>query len=90
MGVSLHDAEDKDEDNYDEDDGEDDDENCPVNREGKEPGEDDPDYECDNQIEDDDPIPSRCWTHSQEAQQAKRDETESSLVEEILSDEDKS
>ena len=38
-------------------------------------------------------IPSsslRHWTHSQQAQQAKQEEEESSLVEEILSDEDKS
>ena len=93
MGLSLHNADDKDEDNYDENDGEDDDENPPENRQGKEPGEDDPDYEHDVQVENNDLIPFsslRCWTHSQEAQQVKWDEAESSLVEEILSDDDKS
>ena len=93
MGVSLHDADDKDEDNYDKNDGEEDDENPPENVQGKELGEDDPDYDHDVQVEDSDLILSsslRHWTHSQQAQQAKQDEAESSLVEEILSDDDKS
>ena len=56
MGVSLHDAEGKNEDNYDEDDGEEDDENPPEDREGKELGEDDPDFEHDVQVENDHPL----------------------------------
>ena len=39
--------------------------------EGKKPGEDYPEFEHDVQVVDDDLAPSRCWTHSQEAQQAK-------------------
>ena len=68
MGVSLHDADDKDEDNYDKNDGEEDDENPPESRQGKEPGEDDPDYEHDVQVGNNDLVPSRHWTRSQEAQ----------------------
>ena len=64
MGVSLHDAEDKDEDNYDKDDGEEEDENPPADREGKELAEVYPDFEHDVQVVDEDLIPSRHWMRS--------------------------
>ena len=44
------------------------------------------DNEDDIQFDDTDPVPPKCWTQSQQAQQ---DEQESSLVKEILSDDEK-
>ena len=86
MGLSLHNADDK---NEDEDNEEEDEKNPPEDIQGKELGEDDLDYDHEVQIENGGLVPSsslRHWTCSQRARQ----EEVSLLVEEILSDEDKS
>ena len=51
-----------------------------------EENEEEEDNEDDAQFVDNDPVSPKCWTHSQQAQQ---DEQESSLVTEILSDDEK-
>ena len=91
VGASLHDVPERDEgDNYEkegeEEVGDNDNdviqEDTPKDEDNKEE-EDDKD---DAQFVDNDPLPPKCWTQSQEAQQ---DEQESSLVIEILSDDEK-
>ena len=89
MGFSLHDADNKNKYEDDENDEEEEEENPSEDIQGKEPGKDDLDYVHKVQIENGGLIPSsslRHWTHSQQARQ----EEAFSLVEEILSDEDKS
>ena len=86
MGASLHDVEEKDEDNDGEGgEGDEDDDNTPEDtpKDNAKEGEDE-DEEI--QVIETDPVPSKCWTRSQKAQQ---DEKESSLVKEILSDNEK-
>ena len=91
VGASLHDVPERDEgDNYEkEEEEEDEDNNNDVIR-GDTPkdedNEEEEDDEDDTQFVDNDPIPAKCWTRSQQAQQ---DEQESSLVTEILSDDEK-
>ena len=84
IGASLHNVpeRDKDGDNW-EGEGEEDNDNTPGETpQDKDDGED----EEDAQFIDNNPVPSRHWTGSQQAQQ---DEQESSFVKEILSDDEK-
>ena len=91
VGASLHDVPERDEDDgYEKGEEEEDEDNdndviqgaTPKDEDNKE-GEDDED---DAQFIDTDPVPPKHWTQSQQAQQ---DEQESSLVTEILSDDEK-
>ena len=86
MGASLHDVDEKDKGNNGEE-GEDDedDDNTPEDtpRDKVEEGEEEDD---EIRVIDTDPVPSKCWTRRQQAQ---KDEKESSLVKEILSDDEK-
>ena len=88
VGASLHDVPERDEDEgYKEDEEEeDDDDNIQGETPKDEDNEGEEDNEDDAQFVDTDPVPSKCWTQSQQAQQ---DEQESSLVKEILSDDEK-
>ena len=91
IGASLHDVLNREEDDDGEDDGKERDEEF---KEGVDQGgtprdednEEEEDDEDDAQFVDTDPIPSKHWTQSQQAQQ---DEQESSLVVEVLSDNEK-
>ena len=86
VGASLHDVEEKDEDNDgDEGEGEEDDNNTMEDtpKDNAEEGEDKDEV---IQVIETDPVTSKHWTQSQQAQQ---DEKESSLVKEILSDDEK-
>ena len=91
IGASLHDVleRDEDDDNREGEEKEDDDDNY-YDVQGETTR--DEDYEVEEDDEDDaqfvdtDPIPPKHWTQSQQAQQ---DEQESSLVKEILSDDEK-
>ena len=86
MGASLHDVEEKDKDNNGEEgENDEDDDNTPEDtpRDNVKEGEDKDD---EIQVIETDPVPSKHWTQSQQAQQ---DEKESSLVKEILSDDEK-
>ena len=91
IGASLHDDPERGEDDDYEKDGKEgnEDYNEDVNQ-GDNPkdedNEEEEDNEDDTQFVDIDPIPPKCWTWSQQAQQ---DEQESSLVTEILSDDEK-
>ena len=58
----------------------------PKYEDNEEDGEGEEDDEHDAQFVDTDPVPPKCWTWSQQAQQ---DEQESSLVKEILCDDEK-
>ena len=88
IGASLHNVpeRDKDDDNWKGEEEEDDEDNNDENQgeTPKDEGEDDDDDDA--QFIDTDPVPPKHWTQSQQAQQ---DEQESSLVKEILSDEEK-
>ena len=91
VGASLHDVPEREEDDDYEKDGKERDEEFEedVNQGGtpKDKGnEEEEDNEDDTQFVDTDPAPPKCWTQSQQAQQ---DEQESSLVIEILSDDEK-
>ena len=87
IGASFHDVleRDKDDDNWDGEEKEDNDDTL-----GETPQDEDDakekDDEDDAQFIDTNPVPSKHWTRSQQAQQ---DEQESSLVKEILSDDEK-
>ena len=91
VGASLHDVPERDEDDdYEKDEEEEDEDNdndviwgeTPKDENNKEEEDD----EDDTLFVNTDPIPPKHWTHSQQAQQ---DEQESSLVTEILSDNEK-
>ena len=91
VGVSLHDVQERDVgDNYEKEEEEEDEDNdndvirgdTPKDGDNKEEDDD----EDDAQFVDNNPVPPKCWTRSQQAQQ---DEQESSLVTEILSDDEK-
>ena len=91
IGTSLHDIPERDEDDDYEKDGEegneDYDEDVNQGDTPKDKGnEEEEDDEDNTQFVDTDPVPPKCWTWSQQAQQ---DEQESSLVTEILSDDEK-
>ena len=91
IGASLHDVPKREEDDNYEKDGKERDEEFEedVNQGGTpkdEGNEEEEDNEDDAQFVDTDPAPPKCWTRSQQAQQ---DEQESSLVIEILSDDEK-
>ena len=89
IGASLHDVLERDEDDDDEKDGEEgnkDYDDCDEDTYKDEDNEDDDDDEDDAQFVDTDPITPKHWTRSQQAQQ---DEQESSLVTEILSDDER-
>ena len=85
IGASVHDVLERDEEDEEE---EDDDNNDDI--QGETPKDEDnkgeEDDEDDTQFVDTDPVPPKHWTRSQQAQQ---DEQESSLVKEILSDDEK-
>ena len=91
IGASLHDVpeRDEDDDNREGEEKEGDDDNY-DNVQGETPRDEDYEVEEDNednaQFVDTDPIPPKHWTRSQQAQQDKQ---ESSLVKEILSDDEK-
>ena len=86
MGVSLHNVDEKDEDNKDEEgEGGKDDDN-PLEDTPKDDAEEGEDEDEEIQVIESEPVPSKHWTQSQQAQQ---DEKESSLVKEILSDDEK-
>ena len=89
VGASLHDVLEKDEgDNYEKEEEDEDNDNdiirgdTPKDEDNEKEEED----EDDAQFVDNDSVPPKCWTRSQQAQQ---DEQESSLVTEILSDDEK-
>ena len=91
VGASLHDVPERDEgDNYEKEEEEENEDNDNGIIRGDTPKDEDNEEEEDNeddaQFVDNDPIPPKCWTRSQQAQQ---DEQESSLVTEILSDDEK-
>ena len=91
VGASLHDVPERDEgDNYEKEGEEEDEDNDNDVIQGDTPKDEDNEEEEDNeddaQFVDNDPVPPKCWTQSQQAQQ---DEQESSLVIEILSDDEK-
>ena len=91
VGASLHDVLERDEDDdYKEDEEEEDDDGNNDDIQGETPkdedNEEEEDDEDDAQFVDTDPVPPKCWTQSQQAQQ---DEQESSLVKEILFDDKK-
>ena len=92
IGASLHDVLERDEDDdYKEDEEEENDDDNNDNVQGETPRDEDnegeeEDDDDDTQFVDTDPIPPKCWTQSMQAQQ---DEQESSLVKEILSDDEK-
>ena len=88
MGFFLHDTNDKDEDEDDKDNKEEGKDNPPDDIQGEELEKDDPDYVQEVPVENcglTSLSSLRHWTCSQQAKQSK-----SSLVEEILSDKDKS
>ena len=91
IGASLHDVleRDEDDDNRESEEEENDDDNN-DDVQGETPRDEDNEGEDDNeddaQFVDTDLAPPKCWTQSQQAQQ---DEQESSLVKEILSDDEK-
>ena len=91
IGASLHNVpeRDEDDDNREGEEEEDDDENNDETK-GETPKDEDDEGEEDNeddaQFIDTDPVPPKHWTQSQQAQQDKQ---ESSLVKEILSDDEK-
>ena len=86
MGASLHKVEEKDEDNNGEEgEGYEDDNNLPEDT-PKDDAEEGEDEDEDIQVIESEPASSKFWTRSQQAQQ---DEQESSLVKEILSDDEK-
>ena len=90
VGASLHDVLERNEDDdYEEDEEEKDDDGNNDIIWGETPKDEDneeEDDEDDAQFVNTDPVPPKCWTRSQQAQQ---DEQESSLVKEILSDDEK-
>ena len=88
VGASLHDVPEKGEDDdYEKDEEEEDDDgNNDVIRGETPKDEDNEEDEDDAQFVDTDPVPPKCWTRSQQAQQ---DDQESSLVTEMLSDDEK-
>ena len=94
IGASLHNVleRDKDDDNREGEEEENDDDNNDDTQgetpkdEDNEDSEGEEDDEDDAQFIDTDPVLPKCWTQSQQAQQ---DEQESSLVKEILSDDEK-
>ena len=73
-------------DDKEEEDGDDDNDNIQEETPKDEENEGEEDNEDDTQFINTDPVPPKCWTQSQQAQQ---DEHEYSLVKEILSDEEK-
>ena len=88
-GASFHDVPERDEgDNYEKEEEDEDNDNDVIREDTPkdEDNEEEEDNEDDAQFVDNDPIPPKCWTWSQQAQQ---DEQESSLVTEILSDDEK-
>ena len=87
IGASLHNVpeRDEDDDNWDGEGKEDNDDTPGETSKDEDEGEED-DEEDDAQFIDTNPVPSKHWTRSQQAQQ---DEKESSLVKEILSDDEK-
>ena len=86
VGASLHEVEEKDEDNNGEEGEGDEDDNNPPEDTPKDDVEEGEDEDEEIQVIESDPVPSKCWTWSQQAQQ---DEKESSLVKEILFDDEK-
>ena len=91
IGASLHDVPERDEDDDYEKDGEEGNEDYDedvnqVDTPKDEDNEEEEDDEDDAEFVDINPIPLKCWTRSQQAQ---KDEKESSLVTEILSDDEK-
>ena len=91
IGASLHDVPERDkDDDYKEDEEEEDDDDNYDDIQGETPKDEDnegvEDDEDDAKFVNTNPIPPKCWTQSQQAQQ---DEQESSLVKEILSDDEK-
>ena len=89
IGASLHDVLERDEDDNDEKDGEEGNEDyddCDEDTYKDEDNEEEEDDEDDAQFVNTDPVPPKHWTWSQQAQQ---DEQESSLVTEILSDDER-
>ena len=87
IGASLHDVpeRDEDDDNCDGEEKEDNDNTSGETPKDEDDGEEE-DNEDDAQFIDTNPVPSKHWTRSQQAQQDKQ---ESSLVKEILSDDEK-
>ena len=95
IGASLHNVpeRDEDDDNREGEREEDDDDNnddtqgeTPKDEDNEEDSEGEEDDQDDAQFVNTDPVPPKCWTQSQQAQQDKQ---ESSLVKEILSDDEK-
>ena len=89
IGASLHDVPEGDkDDDYKEDEEDDDVTNDNIQGEipKDEDNEEEEEDEDDTQFVDTDPIPPKCWTQSQQAEQDKQ---ESSLVKEILCDDEK-
>ena len=86
-GASLHDVQERDEDDDNGDgEGEEDNDDTPGETHKDEYEEEKDDDDDDTQFINTNPIPSKHWTQSQQAQQDKK---ESSLVKEILSDDEK-
>ena len=91
VGASLHDVPERGENgDYEKDEEEEDEDNDNDEIRGETPkdedNEEEEDDEDDAQFIDTNPVPPKCWTRSQQAQQ---DEQESSVVIEILSDDEK-
>ena len=87
IGASLHNVSERDEDDDNrEGEEEEDDEGNNDEAQGETPKDEDDEGEDDAYFVNTDPVPPKCWTRSQQAQQ---DEQESSLVKEILSDDEK-
>ena len=89
IGASLHDVPERDEDDDDEkggEEGNEDYDDCDEDTYKDEDNEEEEEEDDDAQFVDTDPVPPKHWTQSQQAQQ---DEQESSLVTEILSDDER-
>ena len=87
VGASLHDVPERDEkDEEKEDEGEDNNNDIIWGETPRDEDNEEEDDEDNAQFVNTDPVPPKCWTQSQQAQQ---DEQESSLVTEILSDDEK-
>ena len=89
VGASLQDVPERGEDDdyeEDEEEGDEDDDNDVIQGEPPKDEDNEEEEEGDAQFVNTDPFPPKCWTQSQQAQQ---DEQESSLVTEILSDNEK-
>ena len=86
MGASLHDVDEKDEDNNGGKGEEEEDDDNTLEDTPRDEVKEGEEHDDDIRVIDADPTPSKHWTQSQQAQ---RDEKESSLVKEILSDDEK-